>query len=338
MTHGPSSALREPELLIGPRVVSTVFGLLGTNENDLTYSLGWGLRCSAGLRDELLGSLVGGGEVGDVLAIRLQQHGRDDRGFTDVEIETTRGLLIIEAKAGYDLPAESQLSRYQPRFADHTHRLEGGWTRLVVLSGWDADQGAARISKPDRGFPVSYLPWRDLVGLVRQVAASSRRPAERSLLRELATYLAGGTAVRDTSSNRVYVVSLSAKTWQWLPGSFIDFSEGHRMYFHPAGGGWPKEPPNYLGFRYRAALQSIHHIDDYKLITRPHDHLPFTLGSEWADWEFDRPHFLYWLGPAIRPSQPVASKMTRATRAWADIDLLLTCPSIREAVEASKNR
>jgi hypothetical protein len=32
-------------------------------------------------------------------------------------------------------------------------------------------------------------------------------------------------------------------------------------YFHQIGGTWPKEPPNYLGFRWHDRLQQIRHVE-----------------------------------------------------------------------------
>ncbi|MCG2728873.1 MAG: hypothetical protein L6276_01100, partial [Acetobacterium sp.] len=39
--------------------------------------------------------------------------------------------------------------------------------------------------------------------------------------------------------------------------SWIDIVEKRNKYFHPMGmNGWPKEPPNYIAFRYYGKLQS----------------------------------------------------------------------------------
>lgn len=85
-------------------------------------------------------------------------------------------------------------------------------------------------------------------------------------------------------------------------------------------------PPNYIAFRYSGRLQSIHHVDDYVIATEMSEVLPVPPTT----WE---PHFVLTLGPAIRPPQdtPTGSRIRRAARIWADIDLLLTSPSISEA-------
>ena len=38
------------------------------------------------------------------------------------------------------------------------------------------------------------------------------------------------------------------------------------LYFCPIGNGYPKEPPNYLGFRWNGRLQQICHVDGYKVL------------------------------------------------------------------------
>jgi hypothetical protein len=49
----------------------------------------------------------------------------------------------------------------------------------------------------------------------------------------------------------VYVVSLSPERPPGWDVSFLDIAQTHGKYMHPVGGsGWPKEPPNYIAFRF----------------------------------------------------------------------------------------
>ena len=127
-------------------------------------------------------------------------------------------------------------------------------------------------------------------------------------------------------SNLVYVVSLGDSAF--CDGSdmtFIDVVEKHKHYFHPIGKGYPVEPPNYIAFRYRSKLQSIHHIERVKTIRRY---------SDWRKVLSDKaigPHFLYTLGPAIRPAKEVRSGPIRNARLWCHLDTLLTADSVQEA-------
>ena len=136
-------------------------------------------------------------------------------------------------------------------------------------------------------------------------------------------------------SNWVYVVSVGSgifsKTWS-IP--WIDIVEMHRKYFHPVGGrGWPKEPPNYIAFRYRGRLQSIHHIEGYQIFTNVHDHFPEGPETAW-----DR-HFLYDLGPPLKPSNTVKTgKIYPNGRVWCMLDTLFVSDTIAEARDLSNSR
>jgi hypothetical protein len=144
--------------------------------------------------------------------------------------------------------------------------------------------------------------------------------------------------MQDVQSNWVYVVSLSGNEVADDGLTWIDIVEKHRRYFHPVGKrGFPKEPPNYVAFRYWGQLQSIHHIDSFEVSTNPHDYFP-QLPDDW-DWE-DTPHYVYSLGPEIRPGHVVKNgpSVVRSARVWAMLDLLLTCETITEARNQSYAR
>lgn len=135
----------------------------------------------------------------------------------------------------------------------------------------------------------------------------------------------------------VFVVSLGWKA-DWTPIPPRDIVLKHNRYFHPVGGGaggWPKEPPNYLGFRFDGELQQIRHVDDVEITERPRDYIPdFT-----EEYDFEDPHYLYMLGPPIVPTQTVKSgKVKRALRVRAALDLLLTCQTIDEARDKTDER
>ena len=83
------------------------------------------------------------------------------------------------------------------------------------------------------------------------------------------------------TNNNVYVVALSQNpmvtdhTHTW-----IDVVEKDKCYFHPVGNGsnsWPPQPPNYMGFRYRGRLQSVHHIDSFNIVEDLSTHNPLWI-------------------------------------------------------------
>ena len=74
--------------------------------------------------------------------------------------------------------------------------------------------------------------------------------------------------MQNQTSNMVYVVSLGTEVQEWsAPFTPVEIVVKKDKYFHPVGNGYPKEPPNYLGFRWHGKLQQIRHIDDYVIST-----------------------------------------------------------------------
>src|SRR5437867_2398035 len=113
---------------------------------------------------------------------------------------------------------------------------------------------------------------------------------------------------QEQTSNWVFVVPLSSDQ---ITGSlsWIDIVTKRRRYFHPAPGhpdsrGYPKDPPNYIGFRYFGRLQSIHHIDKWEIV-KDWRNFP-ELAAAWGGGRGE-PHFEYSLGPPILPSKDVKS-------------------------------
>lgn len=140
--------------------------------------------------------------------------------------------------------------------------------------------------------------------------------------------------MKDPRSNLVFVVSLGWGIPEGSSISWIDIVEKRHQYFHPVGNRWPKEPPNYIAFRYGGRLQSIHHIESFVVTT--------NIGREVPGFAFQEgaPHFVYELGPAIRPSKEVRNgpSVQQSARVWAMLDLLLTSETITDAMVKTKQR
>src|SRR5205814_1139717 len=131
----------------------------------------------------------------------------------------------------------------------------------------------------------------------------------------------------------VYVVSLASNTEKGWTTSWIDIVMKYSRYFHSVGGSWPKDPPNYMGFRYKGKLQSIHHVDEYEVIENLKNACPGI-----PDVPVN-PHYLYKLGPAIVPTREVKTGNVYPNgRVWCAIDTLLTCGSVSEARDLTQTR
>ncbi len=198
------------------------------------------------------------------------------------------------------------------------------------MSECSSEYAKLQLKERVNGMQITHIGWRDIQQMARRCSGTH---AEKRLLDELRIYLERIVKVQDQQSNLVYVVSLGMDTPKWSTLSWKKIVEEGR-YFHPVGTkGWPKEPPNYIGFRYDGRLQSIHHVDEAKITTDVHAEMPELTPGPWPS------HFIYTLGPPIRPDKVVKSgKVYRSARVWAMLDLLLTCDSISEAAEQTKQR
>jgi hypothetical protein len=317
------------ELRRGSTVVETLFDLVGARENDLTASLGWALSRSDRLLAALLHDVLGVGP-GDAPLIRLQRYDGPGGGFTDIEIDIATHLLVVEAKVGWDLPELPQLAKYARRIPQERGAI------LVISEATQAFATAQGLPRLVDDRPVIFRRWSDLVALARQI--SGTRGAEKQMLHELVSYLGGVMTVQDVSSNMVRVVAVNDSPPEWMSVTFAEFSLGTGRLFHPVvGRGFPREPPNYFGFRYRGKLDQIRHVDSYEVVIPLDHHVPEI--REHRDW-MDEPYYLYQLGTPIRPEREVRStrQLFRGQHVEAALDLLLTRDTIPEAVEATRAR
>lgn len=320
------------DLTLYGRPVGTVFDLLGDKENDITYSLGWALAESEQLSGALLGDVIPAASELTAEAVHLQE-GVSGAGFTDIEILAGDGEVhvVIEAKRGYSLPQLAQLQRYATR-------TQPPPSALIVCAEASADFAAGKLPNAVAGVPVRYRSWREIEALVSVAANDARRHAEKRLLRDLSHYLKGVMTMQDVSSNLVYVVSLGTEI-EDTGISFRDVVVDHDTYFCPVGGGagrWPKEPPNYLGFRFDGKLQQVRHVERYRIADDSYAGFEPLKGK--VDWADER-HWVFDLGPVMEPMHEVRTgRLYRAQRVWVALDLLLTCETIAEARDRTKVR
>lgn len=314
------------DLFLHGRKVESVFELLGFRENDITYSLGWAFAQCPELLRRIVARVLPDAPPVSGATIQLQES-HEEGGYTDIEITYPKVHIIVEAKRGWGLPTQVQLAKYAKRFnAERSpHRV------LITCS--DCTEEYANLSSASRetGAKTVHLSWRTIAN---DALIARGTHSERRLLRELKTYLANVIMNQNQLSNSVYVVSLGADTPAWSTLSWRDVVNKKARYFHPAGDGWPKEPPNYLAFRYDGKLQGIYHVEASVIVHDLHDEI-----SEVRKGEMLGPLFVHTLGPKIMPPHEVRlGKLHPSGRYNAAIDLLLTSDTVAEAVTKTKQR
>ncbi len=322
------------EIYLHNRKVDSVFQLLGEHENHISNSVAWALANCPSFLDEFIKKVLDIKINSADIEIRLQHH-EGGGGITDIEIELVNEFyLIIEAKRGWNLPNRKQLKKYakRPSFVKSKATLKK--KRIIVLSECSQEYATMNLQVQSIG-SVSITPvsWKDMADFATDAQVKGSH-AEKRLLRELLTYLGGLMTIQNIDSNLVFVVSLRSGTPDGWDISYIDIVKKRLRYFHQMGGnGWPKDPPNYIAFRYSGKLQSIHHIEGYEVVTNMHKRIPEIPNEEWGH------HFLYELGPAFCPSNEVKTgKIYPNGRVWCMLDTLFTSDTISEARDITKKR
>ncbi|KAA1375980.1 hypothetical protein [Aeromicrobium fastidiosum] len=306
--------------------VPSVFDLLGRGEVDLTAALAWTLRQSPALLAAFWDRVDAPGSATDAV---IDLEVADDQGRTDLEIANEHATVVVEAKKGWLVPGEAQLSKYVPRLKDSPHPL------LVSLSDSSAEWAATQLGASIGGIPVRHIPW-DAVRTDLRAISKSARGIERHWVTELINYLAGATAMRDPSEQWVYCV-VASKGTMGGPRTFRDYVTTERSYFHPFGGrnGWPKRPPTFLAFRWEGRVRQINRVLDSKVVDRLQDEWPDIPTGAHADTE--SPHIIYRLGQDIPIGEIPTKGVYANARVWALLDQILTQPGLAEAVRSSKN-
>lgn len=303
--------------------VTSVFDLLGRDENDLTGSLAFALSRCQSLSEMILRRVWPDADKRSSVALALEV--RDSDGRTDLEILLGDTLLIIEAKRGWGLPSQAQLHRYAKRITEGP-----GVGALVTLSQASPALAALNLPAEIDGVPVRHLPWRDVLAEISSIRHRCRGQ-ERLWLDEFRAYLQGVIRVRRIEDSWTYCVVLNDKMPDdGGPYTFHEYVTKAKCYFHPFGiGGWPTEPPNFLAFRWSGAVQRIHRVKHAEVLPSLLERWPKLRRSPGTM----RPHVVYDLGPRLPPFEPIPNGAPyRAARLWVLLDQLQTADTLKAAV------
>lgn len=299
----------------------------------MTAALGFAISRSEHLGEAILRIVLGRVPTLVDASVSLEVS-RLGEGRTDIEIEIPgEALLIIEAKLGVDLPSNEQIQLYLPRLRVASNR--GMVTALLIVTNASEAYAEAELERCHvPGVRLQHCSWADITRLVQATVASSRG-RDRVIALEYLRYLQRGEELDRRYSNMVYVVALAEGTPPGWDLRWQDVVRERSRYFYPVGkGGWPDPPPNYIAFRYRGRLQSIHHVDDFEVFSRARDLFPEAADEVWA------PHYCLTLGAVIAPSRIVKAgpSVRRAARVWCMLDALLTTETVTEAMKETRRR
>jgi hypothetical protein len=220
--------------------------------------------------------------------------------------------------------------------ATRTEWTNHGGGLLVTLSDCSPAYAAYELPEAVRGVPVQHLPWskvKERLGAAKRASGG----AERYWLGELDDYLRRAVRVRDPASGWAYcvVVSLDRPSGGG-ERTFRDFVVKEATYFHPFGwgSGWPRNPPNFLAFRWNGKVHQVRRVVAHEVV-------PDLLQEHWPDIpendDSTRPHAVYRLGPPLPMNGAIpAGTNYCAARVWVLVDQLLTAPNLKAAIASSK--
>jgi hypothetical protein len=308
-------------------IIDTFFDLLGKDENALTMALGWNLNQNYHFLMNFISKTISLDVVIKDVYVYLQRPGNDN-GFTDIElIINEKYHLILEAKKGWNLPSKGQISKYKKRYKKSTPKNNF----FIVISDCKRDFALGQIRKFDLKFPVYYTTWRDIIDII-DFSYKQSNNFQKKLLNEFRDFVEGVKMSGNQGSNEVFCVSLSKRKAFDSNITWIDIVEKYDIYFYPVGSNWPKEPPNYMAFRYDGKLQAIRHVENFEISDKLDQFVPVP------EKEYSL-HFVLELGPSFKPKNEVRNgNIWSNGRVWFDLDTVFNCNTIKEAIEISKER
>ena len=290
--------------------ITNIFRLLGDKENDITKSISYLFYVSRSFLSSFLDYCGVIGDDVNVEDISICYQERNMNGITDIEIvKNDEFRIVIEAKVSYKLPSEEQLKRYADDLLRSRERKY-----IFTLSNLSRKTAEGLLVKSIDEIPVGHIPYMDILDLAN-VSLKTAKGEEKQFLKHFVRYLREVIDMKDKHSNSVFVTPIT--------GESIREHDELKQYHCPVGGqGFPKEPPNYIGFRHGSKLQCINFVEKYECYKNE-----------------GRLFFRFYLGPDIIPPEKIhAGGKIRSAKFYCDIDLLLTCKTILEAKDKTKER
>ena len=303
-----TNQVEEVQLMRGGAMVVSLLGAFGQSlkETRLTSWLGYLLS----MQPEPLASLFG--FKGIVLAVRLET--RHEDGRSDILVETSQGLGVIEAKVDAT-DASAQSRRYPAR-----------WRALLTLANSNTQQSGTH-----------HVHWQQLADCLDAVAKTAS-PAFKFLATQFTTHLEEHHMITKTESLEIYAREINEPTTLEL------FIKGHiygcmyeksnkvvrALYFAPHFGAsiaW-EQPGIFAGISYVARIEHVFAATKWneykdgvceyrgKQWWNSHDELMRRLHSQW-DWNKNWQRSFLLLGePRLVFNPPVSKEYLQDGKGW----------------------
>ena len=327
-----------PSLFSSGRTISTPFGLLGNDEDALSFALGYTFRECPRLLQRFLSDIgVPGIRVATLARARidLQKHGAatGHKGITDIEIRLPGVFhVIIETKIGQSVPTIEQCSKYVLRLEDTNEPNQ----KLVALVGSADNTLAERYATQEPSLHdrlvaynwVSFFPH-----CLRLMRNDDHSPAGMSV-RWFYSFLDREYHMK-AFTTEVWIVPASTKRLSPDGCSLFDTHLLRKVF-------WDARPqpvrPLYIAFRANAEVKEIHRVLSIEHDTPPIKYVPelkeMEETSKWREpmtiWHLDEPV------PLPNPIPTGPGLFQRSVR--CDMDILLSSRSVKEIEDKMKAR
>ena len=319
------------------RLITSPFGLLGTDENALSFALGYTFQQSSPLLQWFLKQIGIAGVHHSSLQnarIDLQRHRSDaGQGITDIEIHLPGHFhIIMEAKVGLGVPTIEQCRKYLPRFEATNEPVQ----KLVSV-----------VQAPDQSFVTSYgkedkklskrlvgFNWPQLFPeCVRLMLGKSVPPHSKEWVRSFYKFLDQEYGMK-AFTTEVWILTIDTKPL-WENGmSFWDIHQKYSLYFDRTH---PTVRPLYFAFRVNGQVNAIYRVSRIEHSIPIIDLVPELVNLQ-ADW-LKMPYTIWHFGtpvPLANPLRTGSGMYNRRVR--CDLDLLLTCKTVQEVEEQMGKR
>jgi hypothetical protein len=318
-------------------VLATPFGLLGNDENALTFALGYTFRECPQLLHRFLRDIGIKGLHRKSLEnarIDLQRHGASAGylGITDLEVVIPEKLhVIIEAKVGFSLPTCEQCAQYLPRFMGSSAPIR----KLVALTETADESFVDRFSAREPGLRNRLLAyrWTELiphcVSLMRKV---SRTSTSSQFLRWFYEFLDREYQMK-AFTHEIWIVPIS-KEPLWPNGwSFLDTHLKRKVYFTTS---YPQVRPLYIAFRVRGHVTALNRVMRIEHEVPLVDRVPELKNKvEWAG----EPFSIWHLDDPVPLPKPIPTGGRLWQRhVWCDVDVLLQSKTVKEVEDRMRAR
>lgn len=318
------------------RIVNSPFGLLGTDENALSFALGYTFQQCLPLLQWFLKQVgIDGVYLSSLQQARIDlQRNATGQGITDIEIHLPGHFhVIVEAKVGLAVPTIEQCKKYLSRLRRTNEPIQ----RLVAVVQSPDQTFVKEYGQHDKQLAkrLKYFVWpRLLPECVRLMLGTTLSPQAKEWIRCFYSFLDQEYGMK-AFTTEVWILAISTEAL-WPNGmSHWDIHQKHRVW-------WDYKEhsvrPLYIAFRVNGVVDSIYRVSRVEHAVPIIDVVPEmkNIRQSWPK----KPATIWHLGPPV----PFAKSLKTGggmynRRVRCDLDLLLTCNSVQEIeVEMRKRR